>query len=264
MVFDRDPQPRIQFASNPLKVVVAQLRFDTDFRLAQPDVLASIQAALKEGYPVVERTQAPQFSVQLAFRAEPGAAVSHPAPISPVRFTDNGGDWTVTIGPDLLSVETTAYESWEEFAGRFGDVLAAVLSVVGLNASQRLGVRFVNELTHPDATTIAGWSRFVDPGLLGAAASPRFEDQVTRAAEQLTLEKADDAMTVRHSYTRNLTGTEPSSIYLLDIDVFTGKPFAIDHDQVFSRLERFHAAAWTLFIESLTSEMIDYLKEGPQ
>jgi len=261
VVFERDPLPRIQFARNPLKIVVAQLRIDTDFRLEQPDVLAVIQDRLRETYPVASRVQQPQFSIQFGVRPDAEPTIRQGLEQAPVRFVTEDGGWAVTLAPDVITLETTAYEGWDPFRDRFAELLDAVLAVVSVSNARRLGIRFVNELTNPEARTIADWRRFLDPELLGTAASPRFEGRVTRAVEQLTLVNKDDAMTLRHSYTQNPEGAEPSSIYLLDIDAFSSKVFEAERDAVLSRLERFHQAAWTLFRGSLTDEMVGYLRE---
>ena len=258
MVLDQGSLPRIQFAHNPLKIVVAQLRFETQFRLGQPDVLAAIQAELRDTYPAVNRLQEAQLSVQFGRpNAEPQVRQSVDA--GPVRFAAEDGTWAATVAADMLSLETTDYREWEQFRDRFAGVLDAVQSAVTLGQARRLGLRFINELTHPDAKSIGDWRRFLDPEMLGTAASERFAGRTAQAREQLTLTSNDEVMTLRHSYTQNPDGTQPSSIYVLDTDVFSGKPFPTDRDAVLSKLERYHQDVWTLFRESLSDEMVAYL-----
>ncbi|MEJ7696233.1 MAG: hypothetical protein WKF78_06350 [Candidatus Limnocylindrales bacterium] len=51
MTFDQEIHPRIVFSSNPLKVVVAQIKFPAMFGLTEPAALAAFQAALGHRYP---------------------------------------------------------------------------------------------------------------------------------------------------------------------------------------------------------------------
>lgn len=261
MVLDPSPIKRAQFTRNPLKIVVAQLRMDTVFRLEQPDVLAVIQERLRDTYPVASRIQQTQLSVQLAPRPGVEPLVQQTAEQPGARFLSEDGAWIATVAPDVISLETTSYETWDVFQQRFGELLESVVAAVTLGSARRLGLRFVNELTHPDARTMADWRRLLDPELLGMGASERFANKVTRVAEQITFESKDDALTVRHSYTQNPERMDPPSIYLMDIDVFSTRAFAAGRDEVLDRLERYHDDVWALFRGSLTEEMVGFLNE---
>ncbi len=215
MIFGLEPLPRIQFEHNPLRVVVVQLRFSTEFRLSEAASLARVQDRLRERYPVVQAIQQ-QMSLQFAIGDRPPQRVNQPGP-GPIRFIGDDGAWIVTLGPDLLSLETTAYHDWVAFRGRFGEALDAVLAEVASPLVQRLGLRFIDELKHPEARTLADWARFLHPELLGTAASPRFAELATRASEQITVVQGEDAATITHAYTQNARGDDPPSTYLIDV-----------------------------------------------
>lgn len=257
VVFDREPLQRIQFEHNPLRVVVAQLRFPTEFRLSEAAILARIQDRLRDRYPVAQATQQ-QMSIQLAVGPTPPQLMNQMGP-GPIRFIGDDGAWIVTLGPDVLSLETTDYHDWVAFLARFEAVLDAVHTDVAPPLIQRLGLRFIDELQHPEARTLADWSRFLDPELLGTAASARFAQLTTTTSEQITIVQDEDAATITHAYTQNGRDADPPSTYLIDLDCFSTRPFALDRNALRAKLVRYHGAAWNMFRESLLDPMVEAL-----
>ena len=261
MIFDREPLPRIQFAENPLKVVLVQLRFPTDFRLEQSEVLAEIQARIKGSYPVPSRVQ--QISVQFALRPNATPSVQHPQASvgSPVRFADVGGAWAATVAPDFVSLETTRYDNWDDFRERFRELLQAILEIVNVSAAQRLGLRFVNELTHPNARTMADWRQLLNPALLGTPGTSPYAELSLRGVEQIAVAEGENGLALRHAYTMNPAGATPPSTFLVDTDVFTVKAMPLNEETVAGRLELYHTVAWNTFREHLGEGMISALGE---
>lgn len=257
MFFDREPLPRIQFKDNPLRVVIAQLRFPTEFGLAEPGVLARIQERLRQRYPVAQTIQQ-EMSLQFTVGGKAPRRVQEASP-GPIRFIGDDGAWVVTLGPDVLSLETTAYHDWAAFRARFEEVLDAVTDEVTPTQVQRLGLRFIDELKHPEARTLIDWSRFIEPDLLGTAATEQFAGLTTRAGEQITLIEGDDAATITHAYTQSPRGADPPSTYVIDVDCFTAKAFALERELLRSKLERYHTAAWNLFRGNVRQPLIDAL-----
>lgn len=257
MVFDREPLQRVQFKDNPLRVVLAQLRFPTEFRLSEAATLARIQDRLRERYPLAQASQQ-QMSVQFAVGATPPQRLNQMGP-GPIRFIGDDGAWIVTLGPDQLSLETTSYHDWVAFLDRFEAVLDAVQADVAPSLVQRLGLRFIDELHHPEAHTIADWSRFLDSELLGTAASARFAQLTTATSEQITIVQGEDAATITHAYTQNTKDADPPSTYLIDVDCFSTRPFDLNRNALRAKLERYHGAAWNVFRESLLDPMIEAL-----
>ena len=158
-----------------------------------------------------------------------------------------------------MSLQSTAYHDWPEFLGRFEDLLAVVLSEVRPQRVDRLGLRFIDELSHPGARTIADWSRLLDASLLGTAATERFADLTTRATEQVVLEQGEDAAVITHAYSQNPPDSDPPSTYVIDVDGFSARPFEVERAEIQTRLERYHDAAWNLFRETVQEPMIEWL-----
>lgn len=258
MVFEQALAPHNQLRQNPLKLAVLQLRFPVDFRLAQPEVLAALQAALAPRYPAISQVQ--QMSIEFGFGPGVSPTVKEqPATQPPTRFADAEGAWAVTVALEVVSLQTSAYANWDDFLGRFLEVVDTVSEHAPLVQARRLGLRYVNELTHPEAASLVDWARFLTPSALGSAGSTGYAPYAARAQDQVTL-LHDEVVgaTVRHRYQRNPEGEGAASTFMLDTDVFSPRPFAIDSANLLERLNRFHDVAWTIFRGSVTDELIEW------
>lgn len=72
----------------------------------------------------------------------------------------------VTFRTDSVVVETTDYRGWAWFRRLVGDVLRARHEVAPLDGSERIGLRYIDEIRVPDASPV-DWSKWVSSALLG-------------------------------------------------------------------------------------------------
>jgi uncharacterized protein (TIGR04255 family) len=258
--FGRERLPRIQFARNPLKVVISQMRFPAELALAEPAAQTRIQGGLRERYPLAQPLDQMNIQFSIGPQAMPPVSQSRSGG---VRFTSEAGEWAVTVGTDALSLQATAYHDWDDFKHRFEEVLDVVLAEARVRRVDRLGLRFIDELSHPEARTLADWARFLDPALLGSAATDRFSAIATRTTEQVVLEEGDDGAVITHAYFQNPPESDPPSALVVDTDGFSARPFDLDRAEIRVRLERYHDAAWSLFRETVREPMIEWLGVEP-
>src|SRR5690349_13048318 len=105
------PTAEIPLKHAPLVRVLTQVRYPLVVAIEQREFIAPFQEAIRRDYPSLrqELTQ---------------SAVIGPGGISPVppqrvwRFADVDGRWRVTLAPDFLALETTAYSNRAEFFER--------------------------------------------------------------------------------------------------------------------------------------------------
>lgn len=247
--------PRQVFVRNPLKVVVMQLRFPPIFALEQPAGAAVFQEAIRERYPIAEARSA-QFSISVG-PAGIGPAVGG---TGPWRFFSEDQAWVASIAPESVSLETTSYTRWEDFREHADFLLAAATDALRLTRKQRLGLRFVNEISHPDADRLSDWRQFLDPTLLGVAGGDALGDYVTQALEQIQVEIDDGRLTIRHGYHRD---EESRSSYTLDFDAYDEDAEGLNQSAVLLRLDEFKSWIWDLFRGSITEELVEYLEPEP-
>jgi uncharacterized protein (TIGR04255 family) len=251
MTFGLD-EPRVIFERSPLKVVVAQLRFPPIYALEQAAGVAPFQAALRGLFPIAEPR-----GHGIALSLGPQALSAQQPQAGPWRFLNDDGTWIAAIAPDFVSIETTAYERFETFYQRCDAVLRAAKDTVPLDRRGRLGLRYVDEITHPDAVTVGDWRRFLRSDLIGVAGGELLSEYVRAALQQIELDLPIGKAVVRHGYRRL---GETASSYVIDLDVFDDTPRLLDHEETMGQVAQFKRWAWGFFSRSITPELRDYLQ----
>lgn len=250
----RTSLPRVVFARNPLKVVVAQLKFPAVFALAQPTGVAQFQQAIEADYPLNDVMG--QVDVQLA--PNPGLGI----PQAPTwRFFPDGQAWIVGVSVSSLSLETKTYTRFEEFRDRFSTVLKAAVRTMPITRCTRLGLRYVNQIEHPEAVTLSDWTRFLNERLFGLATDDALDARVSQALQQISVEIPDGKATIRHGYSRKPSGE--GSTYVIDIDVYDEQQMSLDPDAIVARLAQWKEWEWQRFRGSISDALAEYLGSEP-
>lgn len=245
--------PRRLYVDNPLKFVVCQVRFPVLARYGAPGFLAPMQDALSAKYPRFGEEQ--QVSITLG----PGGIVPAPPPVPLSRFRDLEDRWSVAVARDFISLETTIYERWEEFRERICEVLEAAQGL-GIPARERLGLRYVNEISHPDVTGPIDWTRFINERLLGMVGGEELGQDVIHALEEIQLREGDGTLVVRHGHVGAEASQSNKPFYLLDVDFYDDSPRSFDAGATLEQLDTFHATTHNLFEESVTDDLRKHLR----
>lgn len=255
MRLDQQEFPRLTFGRNPLKVVVTQIRFPPIFAVEQPGGIAPIQSVLADDFPIAEGR-----SADVSITIGPTGPTPPQTQLGPWRFRNEGGDWIVAVAPDYFSLETTSYRDFEEFVDRSERVIRALDSVLQIRRRTRLGLRYIDEITHPKAITIEDWKRFVRAELLGVAGCGLFDADVRQAIQQVSASDGGGDVTMRLAYAR----TEPGSTLVIDLDAFDDKADQFDVPTMLGQMAAFKRRAWTAFRYSITDELVSYLGGEPR
>lgn len=254
MTFDQETHQRILFARNPLKVVVAQIRFPPDYALADPAGLAAAQAALSTRYPIsLPRIQ------EMTIVAGPAGPVPPVVQPGPARFGDHAGTWVVSVGPDVASLETTHYESWVDFRTRLRELLEIVGGRGHTARVERLGIRYIDEMVTADAVALPDWEQYIAPSLFGNSDAAWIDPRVKRSIQQVSMSIEDNGINFTFGYVKNPDGAPYPSTYVMDTDIFTEQPIPFDVDALLGRADRYHQWAWNLFRRSITPAAIGLL-----
>jgi uncharacterized protein (TIGR04255 family) len=186
------------------------------------------------------------------------------------RFTDNLG-YTFVIGVDTATLEVgPAYQSIEDFVGRFQAGLRALETAGGVQRCTRLGLRYLNIAeTRPDSEH--AWREWFRPELVGwiggnvLSANARLAASVTqtqvraRPAGDLAIAPTEVQAIIRHGWFPPGTGvpglaprptTQPA--YLLDIDLFIEYLQEFRADSLLEQLRALHGQIDRFFYWSLT------------
>jgi uncharacterized protein (TIGR04255 family) len=244
------PQPRRLYKTNPLKVVVCQLRFPVMLGFEQPGFLGPLQQTLKKRYP---RAVAEQ---QVGLTLSPAGA--SPIPPSQLwRFRSDDEAWSFVVARDFAALETTAYQRFEDFHQRLDEAFLA-LAAIEVTNQERLGLRYVNEFSLPDASRPSAWREYLNPELLGMVGGDVLGEDVIHAIEDIRIRQEDGILVLRHGFV-GLELAEADPYYLLDFDYFDDRATGFDVSVALDQVSSYHRSIHDVFELSITDLMREHL-----
>ncbi len=249
----------VDFERTGLKVVVCQARFEPLLRISYEPPIA-FQEIIREMYPDLEaRREAPALALRLSEgRLEPQVTLSGEAPQGEPtvwNFHTSDETWTVGLSGSSLSLETSAYTTFQEFSERFFVVFQAFQAAYpDIDHFTRLGLRFVNVF---DKQQFGGddWRPRFNPILMGIAADDHLGPSVTASVQQFTIAEDDWTITVRH-------GNEQGGEYRLDLDhAVAGRVPLAD---VADKVGAFNRRLYNIFRWAISEVMYDDMGPRPR
>ena len=168
--------PEVHLLRAPLARVIAQARFPLILAIRDPGRVAVLQDALRETYPNLSQDQV--HSIEL-----PGGQAPNVRQALIWRLADREKDprWRVSLGVDFVALETSSYESRNDFLGRLRTVVSAVEEAFEPASASRFGLRYIDRLTGEAVDRIGDLIR---PDILGIVRSP--ENPHSALRESLT------------------------------------------------------------------------------
>lgn len=259
--------PRRVYARPPLALALCQIRYATRFGLNDL-VIAPFQAAIEYDYPSPSRHE-DIAAIQIGSGGNQ-IDLTVPSPGVMWKFTDETGDWTVSLTQDFLSLETRSYADFDDFIVRLGRLMTALTETVKLGVGRRIGLRYINEIRGSGID----WRDVITPELLGVLALEPFRQNCDHAYQVLTLRTPDARVNLQHGLFPNGSTVLPKSdvppstepFYLVDIDMF--REFPLPHALemtspiVSGYVESFHATVSELFRWATTDAYRSSLGEG--
>jgi uncharacterized protein (TIGR04255 family) len=242
---------------SPLILVVCQVRHEENNAARDPKRAFQVHEAIKDHYPVLEE----QVGQQLTITA--GAAGVQAVPGAQQRgwkMRSEDQQWNAVVMPDSFSLETTSYSDWPDFSARFEVLTRAVAAAIEPSLEQRVGLRFIDRITHPDVASARDWARWIDEAFLGPIAHKTVGEAVTSSQQIVQLDAGEGrSMILRHGAIRDAdAGGEWA--YLFDQDCYVQRGRRFDSSDVLAALESLHTLALQVFQQAITAELYEYLK----
>jgi uncharacterized protein (TIGR04255 family) len=240
LVVDR---PRL--ANAPLRAVISQVRFPRLLSLDDND-LSPLQRALARRYPLLSQERA--FQMNVTSSPSPNAFFTPTGTEQRIyRFSDTEKTWTVTIGSETISLETSAYDGMHDFLLRWTEVIGAAAEALPLSAQLRLGLRYINEVAAPGRAVeqLQGWLRDELFTLVGAH-GPRVAEPLHTFSQVLFRQPDGSLCNLRHGLAPN-PEEETETIFLLDLDCYREESGEFDLEGQVRSLVEFNKAAFEIF-----------------
>lgn len=148
------------FNTNFIRTAVCELRFPTLHEIDDGKPPLRFAHALRKDYPA--HVLASGVNVSAGAMAKSKTHV----------FTSRNALWTINLSTQALSLETSRYNSFEDFEERIAQLIDASLSFIDTDFFTRVGIRYVNVLPY-ERQNIAEW---VNPSLVGDLAAGLYGD----------------------------------------------------------------------------------------
>ena len=120
-------EKRCHYKNSPIVEVICQLRF--------PRIL-TINANAPVDFQEKIRKYFPKYSAATENHTQP--------PINNYQFASQDGAWRVNLTCDTISLSTSRYSGWEDFAERLDGPLAEFIKLYAPAYFERVGLRYVN------------------------------------------------------------------------------------------------------------------------
>jgi uncharacterized protein (TIGR04255 family) len=244
----------VPLPSAPLVRVISQLRFPLIVSIEKKEFIAPFQEAMRKQYPILRPEQSQGLIVgPQGFSAGQTQVVW--------RFSDLEGKWRVSLAPDFVAVETTAYISRKDFLDRLQFVLEALSEHVGPRVADRFGLRYIDRVTGEAVENIA---KYVRPEIIGMLATPISKHVSHSITESVfSLPGGKSHLLVRAGRVPPGVVTDPNAIepidkpsWLLDLDVFFAEPRPFEVKQLADEARTFAERIYTFFRWAVTDEFL--------
>jgi uncharacterized protein (TIGR04255 family) len=249
-----------------LALVVAQVQFPAILSIqADQALLARFQDRIRNKYPYLFLGQQFGFNIGPQGVEQPQQASSRL-----YQFADAEREWMVTLTANSIALETRDYTDYEDFSERLLRILASAQDVYKIPNRQRLGLRYVNEIRHPNANSPEDWTSLINPQLLGILANRDLSPLIASSFQETSIRLDNGRLTLRHGHFAQGTTVAPSPgeppkdggpFYLLDLDAYDEEVTDLDAHTLDGLLESYNNTMFQLLRWGVQEELFKYLKD---
>ena len=257
------PTPQVPLPRSPLVRVIAQVRFPQILAIRDPDKVAGMQEALRHIYPHLSQDQV--HRIELSGGETPSV---HQGLIW--RFADREKDarWRVSLGVDFVALETSGYDSREDFLNHLSTVVSAVEQAFEPASASRLGLRYIDRLSDKAVDRV---TELIHPNVLGLIQPsgnphPTLGESILRLMTEAQFLAPDGALIqgrwgqLPENATYDPNALEPIAkpSWILDLDMFTTESLPFTVEPLLTTARRFAEHLYWLFRQMVTDEFLRF------
>ncbi|MDT9699282.1 TIGR04255 family protein [Streptomyces sp. P17] len=236
----------------PVELAIAEIRFASVGESVSIEQALAIKELMEQqgiSYPSMEPAQKNELTVEFG---PSGASPQVQVRSKGWQFSQGEGQTLATILPDSLVVQTSQYERWSvSLQPALHALLRGAETHLKPQLLQRLGVRYVNRLIDPNATSALAWRGRISDSFLGPVLDPVLGEKVVAAQQQLELSLGDaQGALLRHGAFRDAAAQNAVS-YLMDIDVFDASMQRFSSADVMEKAKRLNRTALSLLKQAI-------------
>lgn len=251
---------RVRLERTQIEAATAEARFLSNKQSLPEHTAAEIWEDLggSDAHPHFEATEQVVWTVPVAPPGAPAASQSQHGWM--LSTADRAS--AITLLPATVIVQTRAYE---RYSASLGEPLARVLELftraTGAMRVSRLGLRYVNRLTHADAHDPTYWAEHIREPFAGALHGPTAA-LVAGALQQIVLKLGDTAgARIQSGVFDDPTPPAQRYSFLVDLDVYREQTQTFDSLTCANQTRQLNRTALALFTEVLSAQYLSDL--GP-
>lgn len=235
----------VNFKKTFVETVVAEFRFGSgDADLPQQAAVEVWSRLGRADYPHLEPAQFQTLSVQVSpGRTEQSTTTQHGWSIANSDRTTS-----LIVLPSALVITLKQYERFSTSLGDLArEAFEAFVEVLDPVVIQRIGLRYINRLSSPDARDARFWSGSLSPAFSGPLSADMISHKVQVLQQQVGLNLTETASAnIHHGVLPPENLAHPFG-YLLDIDVFEEQTRALPDPDILNVLRQLNRTALALF-----------------
>ena len=265
-----EPQPlnptltrEVPLPQTPLVRVIAQARFPPILAIRDPDKVAVLQEELRETYPNLRQDQV--HSIELTGGQTPNVQQSF---IWRLADREKDAPWRVSLGVDFVALETSSYDSRNDFLDRLRSVVSAVEQAFKPASASRLGLRYIDRLTDEAVDRVG---ELIHPEVLGIIRPPENPHPALRESVVHLITEAqflaEDGARVQGRWgqlpanaTYDPDALEPIAkpSWVLDLDMSTMESQPFESEKLLTTAAGFAKCLYWLFRQMVTKEFLRF------
>ena len=251
-----DGLARVRLDRTHLEAAVAEVRFTTNADLSEQDAISIWQELGEDSFPVFAKHV--QNVVKLTLGPQGASQVTEEQ--HGWLLADADRTTWITLLPSTLVVQTNAYSRYStSLGGPLRTVLSIFARVTGASAIQRLGLRFINKLVDPHATSPEFWSSHIRADFAGPIAG-KLGGLVRGQHQQVQLELDTTAAALIQSGVFSELDAPGRFGFLIDLDVFREQSFTYEEEHCSNLVRQLNRTALALFAHVLSDEYLTELR----
>ena len=199
---------------SPLIRVLSQIRWPVLSGFDADKVADALAEQIGKDYPLRERAQEAQFLLTPEGVTQQVGGALH-------KFTSGDGSWVVTLASTFITLETSAYESHEDFIPRLASVVGQLKDHLPLQRWDRFGYRYTNRISDQD--DVRDLKELFDLAVLGTVGLD-FPDTIVHSVGETVYQAPDASLLVKAALLPPNALLEPTippvpqRTWLLDLD----------------------------------------------
>ena len=249
----RSDHARCVYRANQLGEVICQLRF--------PEIL-TIETELPAKFQEAIRSRFPRYGVRRENAATklPGQPQTQ---TNNYQFSTDDGVWRVNLTSKFISLSTSRYTCWEDFAAMLDGPLAAFIQVYKPACFDRVGLRYLNFISRAKlGLEGVAFRELIEPEYLGVLGMEALnEASVSRSGVDAEFAIGGNCRVKLHAGPGKVTigGQSDNEVkFIFDMDLYMSDKVPVNYSA--GALQTLHSQAFGIFRGAITGRLHDALE----